>query len=185
VSGYQKGKTNLDFTEARDSEWQWHQLGHMQICTSLQTDSRASTPPLKCFTGRMPFLPPNQQHQSTEGRTMVIIALYKSTFTIQYHTTPQHDAGLLLGPNLFHGGKCQIVRRFLAKKMPDFTEISRKAICCSLNPQNHLYSLIHKAYLRYLKAVNVKMSPMVILLFIDMLTAYQVARSHVQSRASR
>jgi len=25
---YQKGKTNLDFTEARDSEWQWHQLGH-------------------------------------------------------------------------------------------------------------------------------------------------------------
>ena len=22
-----KGKTNLDFTEARDSEWQWHQLG--------------------------------------------------------------------------------------------------------------------------------------------------------------
>jgi len=32
VSRYQKGKTNLDFTEARDSEWQWHQLGHMQIC---------------------------------------------------------------------------------------------------------------------------------------------------------
>jgi len=32
----QKGKTNLDFTEARDSEWQWHQLGHVQVCTSLQ-----------------------------------------------------------------------------------------------------------------------------------------------------
>jgi len=30
-----KGKANLDFTEARDSEWQWHQLGHMQVCTSL------------------------------------------------------------------------------------------------------------------------------------------------------
>ena len=28
VGQYQKGKTNLDFTEARDSEWQWHQLGH-------------------------------------------------------------------------------------------------------------------------------------------------------------
>jgi len=26
VSQYQKGKTNLDFTEARDGEWQWHQL---------------------------------------------------------------------------------------------------------------------------------------------------------------
>ena len=46
VSQYQKGKTDLDFTEARDSEWQWHQLGHMQVCTSLQTDNHASTPPL-------------------------------------------------------------------------------------------------------------------------------------------
>ena len=46
VNRYQKGKTNLDFTEARDSEWQWHQLGHMQVCTSLQTDNHASTPPL-------------------------------------------------------------------------------------------------------------------------------------------
>ena len=35
VSRYQKGKTNLDFTEARDSEWQWQQLGNMQVCTSL------------------------------------------------------------------------------------------------------------------------------------------------------
>jgi len=33
VSRYQKGKNNLDFIEARDSEWQWHQLGHMQVCT--------------------------------------------------------------------------------------------------------------------------------------------------------
>ena len=46
VSRYQKGKTNLDFTEARDSEWQWHQLGHMQVCTSLQADNHARTPPL-------------------------------------------------------------------------------------------------------------------------------------------
>jgi len=42
VSRFQKGKTNLDFTEARDSEWQWHQLGHMQVSTSLQTDNHAS-----------------------------------------------------------------------------------------------------------------------------------------------
>jgi len=34
VSHYQKGKTNLDFTEARDSEW--HQRGRMQVCTSLR-----------------------------------------------------------------------------------------------------------------------------------------------------
>ena len=48
VSRNKKGKTNVDFTGARDSEWQWHQLGHMQVCTSLQTDNHASTPPL-CF----------------------------------------------------------------------------------------------------------------------------------------
>ena len=67
MSQYQKGKTNLDFTEARDSEWQWYQLGHMQVCTSLQTNNHASTPPLSFFTCWMPFLPPNQQCQSTEG----------------------------------------------------------------------------------------------------------------------
>ena len=67
MSWYQKGKTNLDFTEARDSEWQWHQLGHMQVSTLLQTDNHTSTPTTQYFTGRMPFLPPNQQRQSTEG----------------------------------------------------------------------------------------------------------------------
>ena len=46
VSQCQKGKNSLDFTEARDSERQWHQLGHMQVCTSLHTDNHASTPPL-------------------------------------------------------------------------------------------------------------------------------------------
>ena len=48
VSQYQKGKTNLDFSEARDSESQWHQLSHMQVCTSLQIDNHTSTPSL-CF----------------------------------------------------------------------------------------------------------------------------------------
>jgi len=43
VSQYQQGKTNLDFTEARDSEWQWNPLGHMHVCTSLQTDNHART----------------------------------------------------------------------------------------------------------------------------------------------
>jgi len=54
VSRYQKGKPSLDFTEARDSEWQWHQLGHMQVCTSLQPDNHASTPPLSLFPAAQP-----------------------------------------------------------------------------------------------------------------------------------
>jgi len=49
VSRYQKCKTNLDFTEARDSEWQWHQLGHMQVSSLLQTDNHISTPPLSFY----------------------------------------------------------------------------------------------------------------------------------------
>jgi len=49
VSLYQKGKSNLDFIGARDSEWQWHQLGHMQVCTSLQRDNHASTPLLSFY----------------------------------------------------------------------------------------------------------------------------------------
>ena len=48
VSRYQHGKTNLNFTEARDSEWQWHQLGHVPFCSSFQTDNHTSTSPL-CF----------------------------------------------------------------------------------------------------------------------------------------
>ena len=58
VSQYQKGKTNLDFTEARHSEWQWHQLGHMQDCTSVQTDNHASTPPLSFLHAGCPSCRP-------------------------------------------------------------------------------------------------------------------------------
>ena len=58
VSRYQKGKTNLDFTEAGDSEWRWHQLGHTQVCTSLQTDNHASTPPLSFLQAGCPSCRP-------------------------------------------------------------------------------------------------------------------------------
>jgi len=49
VGRFQKGKTNLDFTGARDSEWQWHQLDRMQVFNSLQTDNHASTPPFSFY----------------------------------------------------------------------------------------------------------------------------------------
>ena len=36
------------FTEARDSEWQWHQLGHVQVCTQCYLPpGRADIPALK------------------------------------------------------------------------------------------------------------------------------------------
>jgi len=52
VGRQQKGKTNLDFTEARDSDW--NLLDHMQVCTSLQTDNHASTPPLSFLQALCP-----------------------------------------------------------------------------------------------------------------------------------
>jgi len=57
----------MDFTEARDSEWHWHPLGYMQV--SLQTQPRQHPTTTQFFTGRLPFLPPNQQRQPTEGNT--------------------------------------------------------------------------------------------------------------------
>ena len=41
VGQYQKGTANLDFTEARDSEWQWHQLG---ICKSAPRSRQITMP---------------------------------------------------------------------------------------------------------------------------------------------
>jgi len=74
VSRYQRVKANLDFTEARDSEWQWHQPGHMQICTLLQTT--APSPHHSVYTSRMPFLPPSKQRQSTEGTEIKRVDIY-------------------------------------------------------------------------------------------------------------
>jgi len=62
VSRYQKGTTNQDFADARDSEWQWHQLDHMQVSTLLQTDNHSSTPPLSFY--RPDALPAAQQTAS-------------------------------------------------------------------------------------------------------------------------
>jgi len=67
VSWYQKGKTKLDFAEARESEWQWHQLGRMQICISLQTDNHASTPPLSFLKAGCPSYHPTNSVKALKG----------------------------------------------------------------------------------------------------------------------
>ena len=67
VSQCQKGKTNLDFTEARNSEWQWHYLGHMQVCTSLQTDNHASTPPLSFLQAGCPSCRPTNSDKALKA----------------------------------------------------------------------------------------------------------------------
>ena len=57
-AGTRKVKTNLYFTGARDSERQWYQLGHTQVCTSLQTDNHAITLLLKFLQAGCPSCRP-------------------------------------------------------------------------------------------------------------------------------
>ena len=80
VSRYQKGKTrkvkaNLDLLEQEivsGSSIFW------AICKSAPHPRQPRQhPTTQFFTGQMPFLPPNQQHQSTEGNISATMqALY-------------------------------------------------------------------------------------------------------------
>jgi len=53
--------------------WQWHQLDHMQIICTCSRQITMPVPHYPVFTGRMPFLPPYQQRQSTEGKNIGIL----------------------------------------------------------------------------------------------------------------
>ena len=83
VSRYQKSRTNLDFTEARDSEWQWHQLGHMQVCTSLQTDNHTSTPRLSFLQAGCPSCHPTNSVKALKEQSQYIFTsvCHKDTYT--------------------------------------------------------------------------------------------------------
>jgi len=85
---------------------QWHQLNHMQvISTSLHTDYHDSTSSLKFFTGQMLFLPPNQQHQSTEG-TMKNCKSSLKHQTIKVH---QHQQQSQIRRNLIQSKACLLM----------------------------------------------------------------------------
>jgi len=76
VSRYQKGrpKTDLDFTEARDNEWQWHQLGAIcRVCTSLQTENHASTPPLSFLQAGCLSCRPTNSVKAVKARAISVL----------------------------------------------------------------------------------------------------------------
>jgi len=72
MSRYQEGKTNLDFTEARNSEWKRHHLGHMQVCTSLQRDNHATTQPLNFLQAGCPSCHPTNSVKAMKYITILI-----------------------------------------------------------------------------------------------------------------
>ena len=67
-------RTNLDFTEAGGIEWQWYQLGHMQICTSPKTVNHTSTPPLSLQT-RCPSCHPTVSKHWRQCSELLFISL--------------------------------------------------------------------------------------------------------------
>jgi len=95
VGQYQKGKTNLDFTGARG--WQWHQLGHMQVCTSLQTDNHASTSPLSFLQAGCPSCHPTNSVKALKANSHTAIDQYllpsgpqQQTHCARAHGTDEH-----------------------------------------------------------------------------------------------
>jgi len=68
---HQKGATSLDFNEARDDgvavALARPLASHLHLAP--KPDNHASILSLNFFTGRMLFLMPNQQCQSTEGQS--------------------------------------------------------------------------------------------------------------------
>jgi len=55
--------------EKQESEWQWHQLGHMQVCTSLQTNNHTSSPPLRFLQARCPSCRPTNSVKALRNDT--------------------------------------------------------------------------------------------------------------------
>ena len=102
VSWYQNGKTNLDFTEARDSEWQWYQLGHMQVCTSLQTYNHASTPPLRFLQAGCSSCRPTNSIKAQKAQSALsshhIAANLKSPVLTWPHAWDRHSPTPVLHP---------------------------------------------------------------------------------------
>jgi len=87
ASRYQKGKTILDFTAARGSEWQWHQLGRMLVCTSLQTDNHASTPSLRFLQAGCPSCRPTNSVKALKALLTLLTLTLKfllSAFCYSY-----------------------------------------------------------------------------------------------------
>ena len=75
VSRYQKGKNRSGFCRSNRQLVAVASAGpyaRMQIAPDRQLRQHSTT---QSFTGWMPFLPPSQQHQSTEGRVTGTLTL--------------------------------------------------------------------------------------------------------------
>ena len=138
MSWHQKGKTNLGFTEARDSEWQWHQLGHMQV------DLQAGCPS---------YRPTNSVKALKDRKKRKAVHRYKNTIDIRKHmnvnTTGrcQHESAVI---NLDHHylvlymytsslvtpqihGLCFVLKRLVSLNLHEATDLCQSACVSQYN----------------------------------------------------
>jgi len=52
--------------------WQWHQLGSMQVCISLQTDNHASTSPLSFLQAGCPSCHPTNSVKALKAQLQTL-----------------------------------------------------------------------------------------------------------------
>jgi len=124
VSRYQKGNTKLDFTEARDSEWQWHQLGHMQVCTSLRTDNHASIPPLSVLQAGCPSCRPTNSVKALKARALTHSTIIDKS---QLRLPRETNAGL------WTGGLVTFVAPLLTKRNWSYYRYNEHQKMCGLH----------------------------------------------------
>ena len=103
VSRYQKGKTNVDFTEARDSEWQWHQLG---ICKSATHSRQITTPaPHHSVFYRPDALPAAQPTASKHWRHSINQSVNQYSFITAWQNAGQQQIELRITLSTSTAGK--------------------------------------------------------------------------------
>ena len=80
VGRYQKGKTNLDFTEARDSEWRWHQLRICKSAPRSRQNNHASTSPLSYLQAGCPSCRPTNSVKALKASSLALVCFILSYF---------------------------------------------------------------------------------------------------------
>jgi len=71
-SWYQKGKTKLDFTEARHSKWQWHKLGVCKSAPSSRQITMPAPPPLSFLQAECPSCRPTNSVKALKAKKTII-----------------------------------------------------------------------------------------------------------------
>ena len=110
------------------SEWQWHQLGSTQVCTSLQTDNHAKTPLHSFLQARCPFC---RKHWRKRNNSKC------RWFHDHTHTHTQWVAVTSAGPAMCKSAPCS---RHITTPAPHHSSFLR-AGCPSCHPTNSIKAL--------------------------------------------